>query len=144
MVLILRKQWKLIDIYYLFFLQNIISRGVMNSLLLTSLKPTLHFPGTRKTRVDHVFFFFLSLATFSSLVSLGFPLLAFRKCFDWTLCSVCSLHCCPIMHDYVLSTLLLVFFPFYSSTAAPDKCTKNNKQTYIYGGLGYMRHSRFL
>lgn len=58
MVLILRKQWKLIDIYYLFFLQNIISRGVMNSLLLTSLKPTLHFPGTRKTRVDHVFFFF--------------------------------------------------------------------------------------
>lgn len=34
------------------------------------------------------------------------------KCFDWTLCSVCSLlpFSCLIMHDCVLSTLLLVFF----------------------------------
>lgn len=36
------------------------------------------------------------------------------------------------MHDYVLSPLLLVF-PFHSSTAVPDKCTKNSKWTHMYG-----------
>lgn len=55
-------------------------------------------------------FFVTTSYNFFLLVSLVFVFCFSTKCFDWTLCSVCSLLpiSYPIMHDYVLSTLLLV------------------------------------
>lgn len=58
-----------------------------------------------------------------------------------------SVLCYPSLIPSCMTMFFLhcfLLFLFYSLTAVPDECAKNNEQTCIYGETGYMGHSRFL